>query len=74
MGDEIPFPSLGWNEISNPVAGSDNRGGAMFIGKPSHSTYNTRYVKMFVEAISSRIPGEKKASKNIFAGLFTFRF
>jgi hypothetical protein len=38
------YTDVGWNEISNPVAGSDNRGGAIFISKSSDSVYDTRYV------------------------------
>jgi hypothetical protein len=38
------YTYVGWNEISSPVAGSDNRGGAIFISKSSDSAYDTRYV------------------------------
>jgi len=38
------YTDIGWNEISNPVAGPDNRGGAVFISKSSDSAYNTQYV------------------------------
>jgi len=38
------YTDVGWNEISNPVAGSDDRGGAIFISKSSDSAYDTRYV------------------------------
>ena len=35
---------IGWNEIADPVAGSDERGGAIFISKSGDSLYDTRYI------------------------------
>jgi hypothetical protein len=40
------YTSVGWNEFSNPEAGSDNRGGAIFMRTDSSvsSTLKTQYV------------------------------